>query len=84
VYLEFLIFSDSIPEIQVYVLFVQALQLGQDAFNPYELRSQRCQMCLRTDSLHKVMERLASPGFIFPSFFYGSGFMFSVSLSIIC
>ncbi|XP_004508285.1 sucrose nonfermenting 4-like protein [Cicer arietinum] len=40
----------------------QALQLGQDAFNPYELRSQRCQMCLRTDSLHKVMERLANPG----------------------
>ncbi|KAH8507319.1 hypothetical protein H0E87_009729, partial [Populus deltoides] len=23
---------------------------------------QRCQMCLRTDSLHKVMERLANPG----------------------
>ncbi|XP_027368683.1 sucrose nonfermenting 4-like protein [Abrus precatorius] len=40
----------------------QALQLGQDLYNPYELRSQRCQMCLRTDSLHKVMERLANPG----------------------
>jgi hypothetical protein len=38
---------------------VQALQLGQDA---YELRSQRCQMCLRSDSLHKVIERLANPG----------------------
>ncbi|CAJ2661980.1 sucrose nonfermenting 4-like protein [Trifolium pratense] len=37
----------------------QALQLGQDA---YELRSQRCQMCLRSDSLHKVIERLANPG----------------------
>ncbi|XP_020227815.1 sucrose nonfermenting 4-like protein [Cajanus cajan] len=40
----------------------QALQLGQDSYNLYELRSQRCQMCLRTDSLHKVMERLANPG----------------------
>ncbi|AES91833.2 putative CBS domain, immunoglobulin E-set [Medicago truncatula] len=40
----------------------QALQLSQDAFNPNESRSQRCQMCLRTDSLHKVMERLANPG----------------------
>ncbi|MED6106462.1 AMP-activated serine/threonine-protein kinase regulatory subunit [Stylosanthes scabra] len=40
----------------------QALQLGQDTYNPYELRSQRCQMCLRSDSLHKVMERLANPG----------------------
>ncbi|XP_020960512.1 sucrose nonfermenting 4-like protein isoform X3 [Arachis ipaensis] len=40
----------------------QALQLGQDSYNPYELRSQRCQMCLRSDSLHKVMERLANPG----------------------
>ncbi|KAH1243661.1 Sucrose nonfermenting 4-like protein [Glycine soja] len=44
-----------------------ALQLGQDSYNTYELRSQRCQMCLRTDSLHKVMERLANPGwFLFP------------------
>ncbi|CAM8905577.1 unnamed protein product [Rhodiola kirilowii] len=40
----------------------QALQLGQDSYTPYELRYQRCQMCLRTDTLHKVMERLASPG----------------------
>ncbi|XP_028751563.1 sucrose nonfermenting 4-like protein [Neltuma alba] len=40
----------------------QALQLGQDSYQPYELRSQRCQMCLRSDSLHKVMERLANPG----------------------
>ncbi|XP_061349109.1 sucrose nonfermenting 4-like protein isoform X2 [Gastrolobium bilobum] len=40
----------------------QALQLGQDSCNTYELRSQRCQMCLRSDSLHKVMERLANPG----------------------
>ncbi|CAL0314895.1 unnamed protein product [Lupinus luteus] len=40
----------------------QALQLGQEAYSPYELTSQRCQMCLRSDSLHKVMERLAKPG----------------------
>ncbi|KAG2721520.1 hypothetical protein I3760_02G085100 [Carya illinoinensis] len=39
----------------------QALRLGQDLYSP-ELRSQRCQMCLRSDSLHKVMERLANPG----------------------
>ncbi|CAJ1941050.1 unnamed protein product [Sphenostylis stenocarpa] len=36
----------------------QALQLGQDFYSPYEARSQRCQMCLRTDSLYKVMEHL--------------------------
>ncbi|XP_054791372.1 sucrose nonfermenting 4-like protein [Prosopis cineraria] len=40
----------------------QALQLGQDSYHSYDLRSQRCQMCLRSDSLHKVMERLANPG----------------------
>ncbi|XP_022959226.1 sucrose nonfermenting 4-like protein isoform X2 [Cucurbita maxima] len=40
----------------------QALQLGQDSFSLYEPRSQRCQMCLRSDSLHKVMDRLANPG----------------------
>ncbi|XP_010551058.1 PREDICTED: sucrose nonfermenting 4-like protein [Tarenaya hassleriana] len=40
----------------------RALQLGQDSYYPYEMRTQRCQMCLRTDSLHKVMERLANPG----------------------
>ncbi|XP_048320721.2 sucrose nonfermenting 4-like protein isoform X1 [Ziziphus jujuba] len=40
----------------------QALQLGQDSYSPYEMRSQRCQMCLRSDSLQKVMERLANPG----------------------
>ncbi|KAM0984968.1 hypothetical protein COP2_012583 [Malus domestica] len=40
----------------------QALQLGQDSFSPFEPRGQRCQMCLRSDSLHKVMERLANPG----------------------
>ncbi|KAJ4731246.1 5'-AMP-activated protein kinase subunit gamma [Rhynchospora pubera] len=41
----------------------QALQLGQDASSPYGLfNEQRCQMCLRTDPLLKVMERLANPG----------------------
>ncbi|XP_030463051.2 sucrose nonfermenting 4-like protein isoform X2 [Syzygium oleosum] len=40
----------------------QALQLGQDSYAPYDLRSQRCQMCLPSDSLHKVMERLSNPG----------------------
>ncbi|ESW26243.1 hypothetical protein PHAVU_003G103000 [Phaseolus vulgaris] len=40
----------------------QALQLGQDFYSSFEPRSQRCQMCLRTDSLHKVMERLSHPG----------------------
>lgn len=40
----------------------EALQLGQDVCSPYEPRSQRCQMCLHSDSLHKVIERLANPG----------------------
>ncbi|KAK9735430.1 hypothetical protein RND81_04G205400 [Saponaria officinalis] len=40
----------------------QALQLGQDANSPYGVFSgQRCQMCLSSDPLHKVMERLANP-----------------------
>lgn len=43
-------------------LYFQALQLGQDSYSSFEQRSQRCQMCLRSDSLHKVMERLANPG----------------------
>ncbi|CAK9160822.1 unnamed protein product [Ilex paraguariensis] len=38
----------------------QALQLGQDVSSPSN--GQRCQMCLRSDPLHKVMERLAIPG----------------------
>ncbi|PIA44546.1 hypothetical protein AQUCO_01700266v1 [Aquilegia coerulea] len=41
----------------------QALQLGQDANSPHSFfNGQRCQMCLRSDSLHKVMEKLANPG----------------------
>ncbi|PIN07908.1 5'-AMP-activated protein kinase, gamma subunit [Handroanthus impetiginosus] len=41
----------------------QALQLGQDAISPRGFSSgQRCQMCLRSDPLQKVMERLSIPG----------------------
>ncbi|KAL1803790.1 hypothetical protein ACET3Z_032437 [Daucus carota] len=40
----------------------QALQLGQEPYSPYGISSQRCHMCLRSDPLHKVMERLAKPG----------------------
>ncbi|KAG8648270.1 hypothetical protein MANES_09G168100v8 [Manihot esculenta] len=41
----------------------QALQLGQDANSPYGFyNGQRCHMCLGSDPLHKVMERLANPG----------------------
>ncbi|KAG5075920.1 hypothetical protein JHK82_057268 [Glycine max] len=41
----------------------QALLLGRDARFPYGLRNgPRCHMCLRSDSLHKVMVRLANPG----------------------
>ncbi|KAE8683479.1 Sucrose nonfermenting 4-like protein [Hibiscus syriacus] len=48
----------NLNEITIY----QALQLGQDSNTPYETRNQRCQMCLRTDTLLKVMEQLANPG----------------------
>lgn len=40
----------------------QALQLGQDTFKSNGLFGQRCQMCLGSDTLQKVMERLATPG----------------------
>ncbi|XP_061338054.1 sucrose nonfermenting 4-like protein [Gastrolobium bilobum] len=41
----------------------QALLLGRGANSPYGLHNgQRCHMCLASDSLHKVMERLANPG----------------------
>ncbi|XP_077219139.1 sucrose nonfermenting 4-like protein isoform X2 [Tasmannia lanceolata] len=41
----------------------QALQLGQEANSPNGFfTGQRCQMCLRSDPLQKVMERLANPG----------------------
>lgn len=49
-----------------FILFMsnmQALQLGQEVSSPSGFfGGQRCQMCLRSDSLHKVMERLANPG----------------------
>ncbi|KAK7258878.1 hypothetical protein RIF29_24467 [Crotalaria pallida] len=49
----------SLDEISIH----QALLLGQDANSPYGLYSgPKCHMCLRSDSLHKVMERLAIPG----------------------
>ena len=41
----------------------QALQLGQDANTPFGFfNGQRCQMCLRSDPLLKVMERLSNSG----------------------
>lgn len=41
----------------------QALQLGQDPNSYAYFNGLRCQMCLRSDSLQKVMERLAAnPG----------------------
>ncbi|XP_029125652.1 sucrose nonfermenting 4-like protein isoform X2 [Cajanus cajan] len=40
----------------------QALLLGRYANFPYGLRNgQRCHICMRSDALHKVMERLANP-----------------------
>lgn len=42
---------------------IQALQLGQDANSPCGVfNGQRCQMCLSSDPLHKIMERLSNPG----------------------
>ncbi|KAI3756109.1 hypothetical protein L1987_55925 [Smallanthus sonchifolius] len=40
----------------------QALQLGQEPYSFNGATGQRCHMCLCSDSLHKVMERLAKPG----------------------
>ncbi|XP_020240983.1 sucrose nonfermenting 4-like protein [Asparagus officinalis] len=41
----------------------QAIQLRQDSSSPNGFfDGQRCQMCLRTDHLLKVIERLANPG----------------------
>lgn len=49
----------SLDEVNIH----QALLLGQDANSPYGFyNGHRCHMCLRSDSLHKVMERLANPG----------------------
>ncbi|KAF7145084.1 hypothetical protein RHSIM_Rhsim04G0219500 [Rhododendron simsii] len=41
----------------------QALQLGQEPLSPYGFSSQRCHMCLRSDPLLLVMERLSKPVF---------------------
>ncbi|XP_064988319.1 sucrose nonfermenting 4-like protein isoform X2 [Musa acuminata AAA Group] len=48
-----------LDEVSIY----QALQLREDA-NPHQgsHNGQRCHMCLRSDSLQKVMEQLANPG----------------------
>ncbi|XP_058738563.1 sucrose nonfermenting 4-like protein [Vicia villosa] len=49
----------SLDEISIH----QALLLGQDANSSHGPNNgHRCHMCLRSDSLHKVMERLSDPG----------------------
>ncbi|KAJ7973357.1 sucrose nonfermenting 4-like protein [Quillaja saponaria] len=49
----------SLDEITIH----QALLLGQHANSSYGFfNGQRCHMCLRSDPLHKVMEKLANPG----------------------
>ncbi|KAL0368246.1 UNVERIFIED_CONTAM: Sucrose nonfermenting 4-like protein [Sesamum calycinum] len=40
----------------------QALQYRDDPFSVYGANNQRCFMCLRSDPLHKVLERLSQPG----------------------
>ncbi|CAA0834816.1 Sucrose nonfermenting 4-like protein [Striga hermonthica] len=40
----------------------QALQYRDDPFSMYGSNIQRCFMCLRSDPLHKVLERLSQPG----------------------
>lgn len=56
------IYMPALKNWNIYIL-LQALQLGQDASSPYGFfNGQRCQMCLRSDPLQKVMERLATPG----------------------
>lgn len=62
------------------LLHLQAIQLGQDANSPHGLfNGQRCQMCLRSDPLHKVMERLAVPGKCLQSSIY-----LRLSVCILC
>ncbi|KAL6571573.1 AMP-activated serine/threonine-protein kinase regulatory subunit [Orobanche hederae] len=39
----------------------QALQYRDDPFSPYGSNTQRCFMCLRSDPLHKILERLSQP-----------------------
>ncbi|XP_027121111.1 sucrose nonfermenting 4-like protein isoform X2 [Coffea arabica] len=40
----------------------RALQLGEEPYSPHGISQQRCHMCLPTDPLHKIMERLSKPG----------------------
>ncbi|KAL3505760.1 hypothetical protein ACH5RR_031142 [Cinchona calisaya] len=40
----------------------RALQLSEEPYSPYGLSQQRCHMCLPTDPIHKIMERLSKPG----------------------
>ncbi|KAL6503415.1 AMP-activated serine/threonine-protein kinase regulatory subunit [Orobanche gracilis] len=40
----------------------QALQYRDDPFSPHGSNTQRCFMCLRSDPLHKILERLSQPG----------------------
>ncbi|KAL3812854.1 hypothetical protein ACJIZ3_014122 [Penstemon smallii] len=40
----------------------QALQYRDDPFSTNGYNNQRCHMCLRSDPLHKVLERLSQPG----------------------
>lgn len=41
---------------------LKALQLAEEPYATYGLSSQKCHMCLRSDPLHEVMERLSRPG----------------------
>ncbi|VFQ79235.1 unnamed protein product [Cuscuta campestris] len=42
----------------------QALQLGEEPYasSSYTVGNERCHMCLRSDPLHKVMDKLSKPG----------------------
>ncbi|GKA88291.1 sucrose nonfermenting 4-like protein [Tanacetum coccineum] len=52
----------NLEEMTIHQASTTALQLGQEPYSTYGTAGQRCHMCLRSDSLHKVMERLAKPG----------------------
>ncbi|KVH93559.1 Cystathionine beta-synthase, core [Cynara cardunculus var. scolymus] len=50
-------------ELSIHQVGNKALQLTQEASATYGFfNGQRCHMCLRSDPLHKVMDRLAIPG----------------------
>ncbi|CAI9118764.1 OLC1v1020372C1 [Oldenlandia corymbosa var. corymbosa] len=40
----------------------QALQLGEEPYSPYAVSQERCHMCLPSDPVLKIMERLCRPG----------------------